>query len=165
MYGIVVRTVCFLTWRVLCDLGTQPTPGLNLPVASHARLLCVTLHDTLSKQEEGVSTVEFVGPNGEPLPDDSTVGDAAWHGGFDMTLDGKHVRLRLHHGHVELISTVALAGVALSMLCLCCTRAGICAWESICFVVRVPVCDPFLFSGVFRDNVLDLLRSATVSKY
>ncbi|CAM9710798.1 unnamed protein product [Ectocarpus sp. 12 AP-2014] len=40
-------------------------------------------------QEEGVSSVEFTGPNGEPLPDDSSVGDAAWHGGFDMTLDGK----------------------------------------------------------------------------
>ncbi|CAB1114232.1 unnamed protein product [Ectocarpus sp. CCAP 1310/34] len=40
-------------------------------------------------QEEGVSSVEFTGPNGKPLPDDSSVGDAAWHGGFDMTLDGK----------------------------------------------------------------------------
>lgn len=42
-------------------------------------------------QEEGVSTVEFVGPDGQPLPDESTVGDAAWHGGFEMNLDGKQV--------------------------------------------------------------------------
>lgn len=42
-------------------------------------------------QEEGVSNVEFTGPGGEPLPDDSSVGDAAWHGGFDMTLDGNQV--------------------------------------------------------------------------
>ncbi|CAM9547048.1 unnamed protein product, partial [Hapterophycus canaliculatus] len=41
-----------------------------------------------SIQEEGVSSVEFTGPNGDPLPDDSSVRDAAWHGGFDMTLDG-----------------------------------------------------------------------------
>lgn len=39
-----------------------------------------------------MSSVEFTGPNGEPLLDDSSVGDAAWHGGFDMTLDGKQVR-------------------------------------------------------------------------
>lgn len=43
-------------------------------------------------QEEGVSTVEFTGPSGDPLPDESSVGDAAWHGGFDMTLDGKEVK-------------------------------------------------------------------------
>lgn len=39
-----------------------------------------------------MSKVEFSGPNGEQLPDESTVGDAAWYGGFDMALDGKHVR-------------------------------------------------------------------------
>ena len=44
-------------------------------------------------QEEGVSDVDFTGPDGEPLPDESSVGDAAWHGGFDMTVGGKLVRL------------------------------------------------------------------------
>lgn len=38
-----------------------------------------------------MSDVEFTGPDGDPLPDDSSVGDAAWHGGFDMTLDGTQV--------------------------------------------------------------------------
>lgn len=47
--------------------------------------------DNSYNQEEGVSSVEFTGPDGEPLSDDSSVGDAAWHGGFDMTLDGKQV--------------------------------------------------------------------------
>lgn len=39
-----------------------------------------------------MSDVEFTGPDGEPFPSDSSVGDAAWHGGFDMTLNGKVVR-------------------------------------------------------------------------
>ncbi len=42
-----------------------------------------------------MSDVVFTGPDGQPLPDDSSVGDAAWHGGFDMTLDGKLVSTRL----------------------------------------------------------------------
>lgn len=39
--------------------------------------------------------MEFSGPNGEKLPDESTVGDAAWYGGFEMILDRKHVRIKL----------------------------------------------------------------------
>lgn len=42
-----------------------------------------------------MSDVEFTGPDGEPFPNDSSVGDAAWHGGFDMTLNGKVVRRQL----------------------------------------------------------------------
>ncbi|CAM9304104.1 unnamed protein product [Pylaiella littoralis] len=74
---------------------------LNLPlkdgsvVASAERCTAFSFHPNNSLetvkaniQEEGVSNVEFTGPGGEPLPDDSSVGDAAWHGGFDMTLDG-----------------------------------------------------------------------------
>eukprot|EP00752_Nemacystus_decipiens_P011035 g9804.t1 len=75
---------------------------LNLPlkdgsvVASAERDTAFSFHpnNTLatvkaSIQEEGVSDVEFTGPDGEPFPNDSSVGDAAWHGGFDMTLNGK----------------------------------------------------------------------------
>lgn len=39
-----------------------------------------------------MSAVEFTGPDGEPFPNDSSVGDAAWHGGFDMSLNGQLVR-------------------------------------------------------------------------
>lgn len=39
-----------------------------------------------------MSDVEFTGPDGEAFPNDSSVGDAAWHGGFDMTVNGKVVR-------------------------------------------------------------------------
>lgn len=44
-----------------------------------------------------MSDVEFTGPGGEPFPDDSSVGDAAWHGGFNMTLDGKQVRAAVNY--------------------------------------------------------------------
>ena len=44
-------------------------------------------------QEEGVSSVEFVGPDGEPLPDESTISGLAWHGGFGIQLNGKQVSL------------------------------------------------------------------------
>ncbi|CAM9381088.1 unnamed protein product, partial [Laminaria digitata] len=76
---------------------------LNLPlidgsvVASAERCTAFSFHPDhslgtvkTSIREEGVSKVEFSGPNGEQLPDESTVGDAAWYGGFDMALDGKH---------------------------------------------------------------------------
>ena len=39
-----------------------------------------------------MADVEFTGPDGQPFPNESSVGDAAWHGGFDMTLNGKVVR-------------------------------------------------------------------------
>lgn len=42
-----------------------------------------------------MSEVELTGPDGEPFPNDSSVRDAAWHGGFDMTLNGKVVRKQL----------------------------------------------------------------------
>lgn len=44
-------------------------------------------------QEEGVSSVEFVGPEGEPLPDENTISGLAWHGGFGIQLNGKQVSL------------------------------------------------------------------------
>lgn len=46
---------------------------------------------TCTIQEEGVGSVEFVGPGGETLPDESTISGVAWHGGFDIKLDGKQV--------------------------------------------------------------------------
>lgn len=73
-------------------LRTKFTVPFFRPNNASITTTCLVHH-----QEEGVSKVEFVGPNGKVLPADSTVGDAAWHGGFDMTLDGKHVRSRLCH--------------------------------------------------------------------
>lgn len=45
-----------------------------------------------------MSSVEFVGPGDKPLPDESTISDVAWHGGFDLKLDGKQVSCRLKSG-------------------------------------------------------------------
>lgn len=55
---------------------------------------CALCDNYAPVQEEGVSSVEFVGPEGEPLPDESTISGLAWHGGFGIQLNGKQVSLQ-----------------------------------------------------------------------
>lgn len=48
--------------------------------------------------------MEFMGSDGKPLPDESTISGVAWHGGFDIKLDEKQVNLILEMNSVAIVT-------------------------------------------------------------